>query len=321
MDHDFLNLADAPPFIEKDWINAGKQYPIQNTPYEVQWARDQLLEVPTTFLHHLPARDLPVTEFLRAKLPHQSSQIITTKARTWFNHDAPTTDVRILMNRPIPPPTFLANLEKELGQAWFDGAKSIVDHRFNNSMDRFPLWVVAVWRMLSDAVGMQTTWRRGYQWLDNEEKKTRDPATIEAIHKARERLTSLGWDVRLAYQRGTVTTAHLATLLGTGWLNDEHIDMMMEELSKQITSDPELCDKIIIAPLAFARQACNAKGKKYSRQTTPLFCRYEKHTKEANVKELYFPVNINTNHWIAGLIDFERSTISYGMLSSKHAYF
>jgi hypothetical protein len=104
------------------------------------------------------------------------------------------------MNRPIPPPTFLANLKKELGQAWFDGAKSIVDHRFNNSMDCFPLWVITVWRMLSDAAGMQTTWRRGYQWLDNEEKKTRDPATIEAIRKAREGLASLGWNVHLAYQ-------------------------------------------------------------------------------------------------------------------------
>jgi hypothetical protein len=93
MDRNFLNLADAPLFTEKDWINTGKQYPIQNMPYEVQWVRDRLLEVPMTFLHHLPVRDLPVTEFLCAKLPHQSSQVITTKARTWFNHNAPTTDV------------------------------------------------------------------------------------------------------------------------------------------------------------------------------------------------------------------------------------
>jgi hypothetical protein len=110
------------------------------------------------------------------------------------------------MDRPGPPLSFLANLEKDLGQAWFDGAKSIVDHRFNNSMDCFPLWVVAFWRMLSDIVRMQTTWRRGYQWLDNEEKKTRDPTTMESIRKARERLASLGWNVRLAYQRGAVTT-------------------------------------------------------------------------------------------------------------------
>ena len=28
---------------------------------------------------------------------------------------------------PIPPATFLCDLEKEFGQAWFDGARSIVD--------------------------------------------------------------------------------------------------------------------------------------------------------------------------------------------------
>jgi hypothetical protein len=41
----------------------------------------------------------------------------------------PTNDIKILLKQPIPPATFLHDLEKEFGQAWFDGARSIVDHK------------------------------------------------------------------------------------------------------------------------------------------------------------------------------------------------
>jgi len=314
MDHSFLNLADVPHFMAKDWINAQKQYPMHDTPYEVQWAKDCLLKVPEAFLKEIPGRDLPVTTFLDFQLPHQSAEIIATKAQAWFSHDPPSTDIQVLMKRPIPPPSFLLSLEKELGQAWFDGAKSVVDHRFNNSTDRLPFWVITAWKTLSEAVAMQKKWRKSRQWLDNEEKKTRDPPTIDAIRATRQQLTSLGWNSRLAYQRGNVSSALLAELLGTIWLSDEHINMMMEELSKQIATDLELADKIIIAPLAFSAQACAAKGKKYTRQSSPLLFHYEKRIREKNVEELYFPIHVKRSHWIVGLIDFRKGTISFGEL-------
>ena len=35
MDYDILDLDNVPPFNDKQWIKAGKQYPKNNTPYEV----------------------------------------------------------------------------------------------------------------------------------------------------------------------------------------------------------------------------------------------------------------------------------------------
>ena len=72
MDHDFLDLDNVPSFIEKKWIKAGKQYPKDNTPYEVLWAREDQLKIPETYLKHLPTQNLPVAEFLKHELPHQS---------------------------------------------------------------------------------------------------------------------------------------------------------------------------------------------------------------------------------------------------------
>lgn len=108
-----------------------------------------------------------------------------------------------------------------------------------------------------------------------------------------------------------VTSAYLAKLLGTVWLNDDHIDMMMEELSKEVSSDPGLVDKVIIARLLFAQQVLNVK-ERYTWKNAPLLCHYEKHIKENNAKELYFPIHVNVNHWIVGLIDFKNKTISFG---------
>ena len=135
MDHDILDLANVPLFIDKDWIGMGKQYPKSNTPHEVRWAKDDRLKIPELHLKHLPAPNLPVVQFVKHELPPQSAEIITTKAQSWFHHDMPidTSDIKVLLKRPIPPATFLRDLEKEFGQAWFDGA--IVDHRFNNSME------------------------------------------------------------------------------------------------------------------------------------------------------------------------------------------
>lgn len=46
MDHDFLDLVNVPPFIVRDWIGTGKQYPKTDTPYEVLWAKEDRRKIP-----------------------------------------------------------------------------------------------------------------------------------------------------------------------------------------------------------------------------------------------------------------------------------
>jgi hypothetical protein len=150
--------------------------------------------------------------------------------------------------------------------------------------------------------------------LDSEEDKTKDLPTIDAVCAARKILSSIGWNVPLTYLQSTVNSVHLAKLLGTMWLNDDHINMMMEELSKEVAFNPGLTRKVIIAKLSFAQQVLNVNGE-YTRKNAPLLCRYEKHIKDNDTEELYFPIHINMNHWIAGRIRFKSRTISFGTFS------
>jgi hypothetical protein len=315
MGDNILNLDAVPFFVESEWIGIGKQYPTTNTPYEVEWAREKLLKIPDAEVAHLPSPNLPVTQFLQVNLPPQSSEIITVKAQAWFSHEKPTTDIAILMSRPVPPQNFLLNLEGTIGQAWFDGTKSIIDTRFNNGMDRLPFWVITFWKTMAKMVEKQTIWKRCCKWLDSEEAKTKDTTTIKAICAARQLTTSIGWNQTLPYSRQTVTTLDLTSLLSTAWLSDEHIDMMMQELSDQVASDPELARRVIIAPLAFSaklKHMALIKHDPYSKKNAPLLCRYEKHVKENGIEALYFPVHVGGNHWIAGHLNFKEGFISFG---------
>ena len=58
MDYDILDLDNVPPFNDKQWIKAGKQYPKNNTPYEVLWARNDIQNIPEFHLKHLPEQNL-----------------------------------------------------------------------------------------------------------------------------------------------------------------------------------------------------------------------------------------------------------------------
>lgn len=53
------------------------------------------------------------------------------------------------MDGPIPNDDFLDKLNDDTGQAWLDGARSIIDQRFNDGRDRLLLCAVTYWREMS----------------------------------------------------------------------------------------------------------------------------------------------------------------------------
>jgi hypothetical protein len=253
MGDNFLDLVNIPSFVKSEWIAISKKYPITDTPLEIVWARAKLLKIPEMQAGHLPSPNIPITQFLQIKFPPQSSEIITVKPQARFSNDTPTTDIELLMERPIPPQKFLLKLEGAMGQAWFDGAKSVLDTRFNNSQDHLPLWVISFWKTVVDIVAKQNWWKKCLKWLNNEEGKTTDLLTIQAVGEAKRLLASIGWRQTLPYSQKTVTTIELTSLLSIAWLSDDHINMMVEELSIQLAaSDPDLAKRVIIAPLAFS---------------------------------------------------------------------
>lgn len=262
-DLDVIDLSDSRPFRDSDWIGVGKKYP-KDAPTYIEAALERVLTVPEHYKRQLPKPDTPILHFLTTNLPKISGELLVMKPAMWFSHNAPATDPTCLLTRPIPNANFLKSLENVIAQqAWFDGSKSIADPRYNDGRDRLPLWSITFWRSMSVIVSRQSAWKRSYLWLEQQrDSKTHNEETKSEVEQAINILSSLRWDSRLLYLRGTVTTVLLPVLLGRDWLSDDHVNIMMEELTKDVNKDEALKDKIVIAPLGLANELMSqgAKG-------------------------------------------------------------
>ncbi|KAJ7122138.1 hypothetical protein C8R44DRAFT_622057 [Mycena epipterygia] len=259
----------------------------------------------------IPAGNVPITKFADLVLPHNSSELVYGESPMWFSNDEPITDISLLKNRSLPPAAVLSLLDRKFGQAWLNGAKSIADPRFNDGADRFPLWTLTFWREMSDVVGHQMNWKRSIKWLENERQKSKEDDTRNAVNDVRAQLDTMGWKMPLTYDRGGASTVNLQQFLGTVWLNDTNIDMMFEDLATRVVADPQLADKVIVAPLAFSKNVTTTKGD-YTKQNAPLLYRYEREVKEKKKEKIIFPVNVGSSHWVAAVIDFKKKTIAFG---------
>lgn len=172
-----------------------------------------------------------------------------------------------LLERPIPSKDFLAAPNKIFGQAWLDGSKSIIDQRYNDGWDQLLLWALTFWQRLGGIAEQQVTWRRSTCWLHTEQGKIKgQDTTSNKIWLVQQELSVLGWDIKMCYQQGEISSSILSALLSTVWLSNEHINMMMEELAARLATDSDIASKVIIAPLAFQIQINNnAKVKTYKK--------------------------------------------------------
>lgn len=167
--HSPIELDDDVIFVENEWINQGEKN--TNVPPFVRWKKDKDMEIPLSFLQCIkfPNPDISVNEFLAYELPRVSSEIISNKVAKWFSQEPPSIlNMQILLKRSIPSSTFLTQLEEASGQAWLDGAKSVVDWRINDGAGCLPLWIVMFWREVERLNRIQLMWKQSLKWVSNE---------------------------------------------------------------------------------------------------------------------------------------------------------
>ncbi|KAJ6587364.1 hypothetical protein B0H10DRAFT_2234035 [Mycena sp. CBHHK59/15] len=310
---ELIDLSEDPlPFDPKLFTGLRKKFPSGDAnDLQAQGARDalrQVLAVPSD-IKYIPRPDLPILDFVALELPNQSHSLVLTKPRSWYSDDIPVTDVGCLLSRPIPPKDFLLRLEEEAGQAWFDGCKSILDPRYNDGSDRFPLWVLMFWKEMAQLADARWKWETSVGWVDGQLQKELPNQDLEALAVTKELFATMGWNTKIW---GQWTHLDLAKILSWQWLADDHIDMLMADLSARVEADPELAKSVLVAPLAFSDALKRAGDSNYTKEDAPLLARYEAHIKKHGLKRLYFPNHVNGNHWISGRIDFERKLFGTG---------
>ncbi|OJT07821.1 hypothetical protein TRAPUB_1281 [Trametes pubescens] len=310
-----LSLAtttvDNHKFVASEWIGRGKTYPSADTPDFILAARREVLSIPEKHASLLPATSLSVLDLLALKLQAQPSNYVTPEAERAFSFEDPNDDLPALSKRRIPPDAFLRKLHKAFGPAWFNGAQSIVDTGFKQS--RVPPYALTYWSEMSIILVKKATWQRAEGWLTRWE---REPGFLEEADHARILMGSLAWDAQIQALGSDTSAENLAGLLSEDWLDDEHINMLLQEVYSRARLDPTLSRKVAVLPLVLQQVISNARMR--SNWTHPLLDRCSRYITSGR-KHLYFPVNVGGVHWVPCVIDFEAQVVRYGdsLLSTR----
>ena len=299
---DIIDLDTDSPFHPSVWIGVGKEFS-DSLPQEVHNEKEKILEVPETFHNLLPPPTTHIYDFIRWDLPFQSGGLSFHVTTEWFSNDDPHTDPQILLARSIPPRSVLKDLDMAVGQVWLDGSRSIVDPRFDRT-ERFPLWVLSLWNKVQKLIQCQNEWRKSVRWLDS----MTHPAEI--ITQVKGIVETLSWDEPLR-SRGA-TSFDLTGFLGTPWLSDIQIDVMIETLHERMKAK-ESVEGVIIRSVVFAQEiVAVARGVKET--ASGYLSRLMDRIRRMYVKTLWFPIHVNNSHWIVGRVDFERRAFAFGEL-------
>jgi len=307
-------------FVDTHWIRAGKDY--NTVPLSVTLAANERLAIPGIVLASLPATALPVIEFLSCTLPRVSVDTISTKIQMWFSQEPPSIVHvhEIFVSRPIPSNEFVSRLSKAVGQAWLDGAQSVIDCRFNNGNERLPLWAIAYWTKILELRGIQSLWQSSVDWLDKEEKgqKAKGPVSDDLIGVRTLLHTSVAWDSTMPHCNGMTSTSKLSRFLGPRWLSNDNIDMMVEELVLDLQGDKDRSHIQVVSlnfPNAISNVVTNL-ARLPSARTKSFLGQIERKVNDEGLQKLYFPLYVSGNHWIACEIDFKKKTFAFGKLSA-----
>jgi hypothetical protein len=301
MDH--IDLTLHTQFHHSTWIGTGKKFS-DSLPQAVYDKKQEILKIPDPFLTKLPTPTILIHHFIHHPLPLQSSSLSFHQTGEWFSINTPLTCPEVLLTRPIPPERVLKNLNIAIGQMWFDGATSIVDPRFNNGTERFPLWVLSLWKEMQKTIEHQKLWKSLIQWLDS----ITHPEDITT--QAKDLINSLPWNKPL--HSGGVTTLEFASFLGVSWLSDNQINMMVKALQKQMKTE-EGARGVLIEPLVLPWELVSV-GKGWTDPLTSPYLSRLANQIEGGITTVWFPMNVNNNHWIAGRVDFEDCTFTFGEL-------
>ena len=315
MDNNIIDLDEPPTFRREEWIGQNKAYSRKDLPYFVIDACTKALAIPSREMTKFPAQNISVTDLLKKFLPPRSSALITSKPSTWFSKEKPHSNLDCLVDRPIPSDDFLDKLNDDTGQAWLDGAQSIIDQRFNDGRDRLPLFAVTYWREMSRVVRARTAWMKCERWLGvTPDPRIQNEDMTQVFDDARAFLPGLGWDTPVSALDTRLSTMEFTKLLGSEWISTSLVQMMVDNLCTRVRADPQVASSTIIGGPGFAQTLDHAflDKKIYSRTTTPLLCRYEQHIKDTNMEHFYFPAHVNTNHWITVYTNFKKQEFSYG---------
>jgi hypothetical protein len=148
----------------------------------------------------------------------------------------------------------------------------------------------------------QGEWEKSVCWFDS------ITHPVEIVTQAKNIVRRLSWNELLNFP-GT-TSLNLTGFLGTSWLSDTQIDMMVDILQEWMKTEKHT-EGTTIEPLTFSQEiTLVARGIK--EPTSKYLLKLTDQIHMMNVGTLWFPIRVRNSHWVTGRVDLERHAFAFG---------
>jgi hypothetical protein len=249
-----------------------------------------------------------VNEFIQHSLPDRCHSPATYRCSRWITHRAPNTPVTLPFLLPIPSGAVLKGLQSNLKT--YEGAEiSICDPRADHPDQSYPIWIVPFWVEVAKVIEHQELWKSSLDWLASVN------GYDEVVQQAKANILTLPWNAPL--RMGPASSIQLASFLGESWLSDIQVDMMTWVLQARVEQEGHT--SVRVEPTIFtweAESVARQRAKNTPNATNrPRLVRVAKGIREG-IETIWFPIHVNKNHWITGMLDATRSTLAFGKAQS-----
>lgn len=246
-----------------NWIACGKLY--KDAPNIVSVARKKLLAIPEHIVAlHFPNPLIPISEFLLFRFPVLQDDVDSGRLKpdadgSDFYEKDPEEISDNINNMLVPSTHTLDILSRCLGQAWFDGKKSIRvwnDETFSFGLN-LPFWVITYWMRVHTLKGVQEQWMTGKLWL---ESAMTSPEEISMGSRVRDIMEKIGWDgwVLGNTTRTDVRVEELSDFLSDRYLTGGIVDAMTTLLVERLVQSPGEGKTTFIATTYFSNCIASA---------------------------------------------------------------
>lgn len=306
---------DSRPWKREEWIGVGKKYP-PSPPACVLAAREEVLRLSPLLAASYTGHSI-LSLCHETILPSQSSSLVLVKPEHSYSKQPPNEDnLSAVVARPIPTEEWINGMHVAFGQAWFDGAQSVVDPLRKDV--RLPFPVLTFWRKASGALARRAIWLSSDDWL---ERCGQDEETAVLVRGVRDMLGSIAWDAHTQAFNSSTEITILADLLADKELTDEIFNMLLCHLDRRARHDPDL-QHVAFAPVQteeYLRQGFLKQSYKPARQGgVALLHLYQSAVEKGRKSELWTGGNPGRNHWVAVKVDFLGQLIQYGSSYGCH---
>lgn len=265
----------------------------------------------------LPRKTLSVMEFLQFPLPNITQKLTastTYQSETFFSALAPTiTDPQVIRRTLLPPLSILESLSQISIPL---GTQSIICRHAQD--DRFPVWILAYWAQVAQAVSLKRRWSSAEEAL--EVQKTDPKCTTETknlINQVCAKLASISWSGSIQGFSCAPPIDVLTSYLTKDWLTDEHENQMMYLLDCELARRGQ--GEGVHVPLTYlVTRLCEVyhhpnRDEYYATAKNNRWLRQRGQELGTGVFEkLPSIINLGQNHWVAIVINATSSKILYG---------